>query len=146
MERWFFRIFFGFMFSWNWFIFNTIVTKYESDDHIFYTLCILLIKIFPTTPKTHSNSSKIFSYNLIFSDTKLFNIQQLLHHKSKRHGTKAHAPLLIKSFPKIQRTQFAASSSRAFQRYKEHNLQHPRQELSKDTKNTICSILVWWIS
>ncbi len=26
---------------------------------------ILLIKIFPTTPKAHSNSSKIFSYDLI---------------------------------------------------------------------------------
>ncbi len=65
--------------------------------------------IFPTTPKAHSNSSKIFSYDLIEflvkNSFKSFNI----HHKSKRHGTKPMHP----------------SSSRAFQRHQEHDLKHP---------------------
>jgi len=40
---------------------------------------------------------------------KSFNIQELLHHKSKRHGTKPMHP----------------SSSRAFQGHQEHDLKHP---------------------
>jgi hypothetical protein len=69
----------------------------------------LLIKIFPTTPKAHSNSSKIFSYDLIsFSVKKSLNIQELLHCKSKRHGIKPMHP----------------SSSRVFQRDQEHDLKH----------------------
>ncbi len=40
---------------------------------------------------------------------KLFNIQELLHGKSKHHGTKPMHP----------------SSSRAFQRHQEHDLKHP---------------------
>jgi hypothetical protein len=40
---------------------------------------------------------------------KSFNIQELLHHKSKRHGTKPMHPSL----------------SRAFQRHQEHDLKHP---------------------
>jgi hypothetical protein len=39
---------------------------------------------------------------------KSFNIQKLLHHKSKRHGTKPMHP----------------SSSRAFQKHQEHDLNH----------------------
>jgi hypothetical protein len=70
----------------------------------------LLIKIFPTTPKAYSDSSKIFSYDLIlFSAKKSFNIQELSHHNSKHHGTKPMHP----------------SSLRAFQRHQEHNLKHP---------------------
>ncbi len=65
--------------------------------------------MFSTTPKAHSNSSEIFSYELIqFSVKKSFNIQKKLHHKSKRHGTKPMHPSL----------------SRAFQRHQEHNLKH----------------------
>jgi hypothetical protein len=45
---------------------------------------------------------------------KSFNIQEILHPKSKRHGTKPMHP--------------------------------PRPALSKDTKNTIWSIPVRWIS
>jgi hypothetical protein len=68
------------------------------------------MKIFPTTPKAHSNFSQIFSYDLFsFSVKKSFNIQELLHHKSKRHGTKPMHP----------------SSLRAFQRHQEHDLKHP---------------------
>jgi hypothetical protein len=49
----------------------------------------MLIKIFPTTPEAHSNSFEIFSYDLIsFSVKKSFNIHELLHSKSKHHGTK----------------------------------------------------------
>jgi hypothetical protein len=71
---------------------------------------MLLIKVFPTTPKAHSNSSKIFGYDLIyFSVKKSFNIQELLHHKSKRHGNKPMHPFW----------------SRAFQRHQEHDRNHP---------------------
>jgi len=40
---------------------------------------------------------------------KSFNIQELLHHKSKCHGTKPVHP----------------SSLRAFQKHQEHDLKHP---------------------
>jgi hypothetical protein len=43
---------------------------------------------------------------------KSFNIQKLLHRKSKHHGTKPMHP----------------SSSRAFQKHQEHNLKHPSSE------------------
>jgi hypothetical protein len=60
--------------------------------------------------KKHSNSSKNFSYNLIlYSVKKSFNIQKLLHRKSKHHKTKPMHP----------------SSSRAFQRDQECDLKHP---------------------
>jgi hypothetical protein len=69
----------------------------------------LIIKIFSTTPKAQSDSSEIFSYDLIYSSAKKsFNIQELLHCKSKRHRTKPMQP----------------SSSRAFQRYQERDLKH----------------------
>ncbi len=61
-------------------------------------------------PKAHSNSSEIFSCDLIyFSVKKSFNIQELLHRKSKCRGTKPMHP----------------SSSRAFQGRQEHDLKHP---------------------
>jgi hypothetical protein len=66
----------------------------------------LLIKIFPITPKAHSNSSEIFSHDLI---EKSFNVQKLLHCKSKCHGTKPIHPSL----------------SRALQKHQEHDLKHP---------------------
>jgi hypothetical protein len=70
----------------------------------------MLITIFPPTPKAHSNSSEIFTYNVIQSSVKKsFDIQELLHRKSKRHETKL----------------MNLSSSRAFQRDQEHNLKHP---------------------
>jgi hypothetical protein len=47
-------------------------------------------------------------FNLIFSE-KTFNIQELLHYKSKHPGTRPMHP----------------SSSRAFQRHQEHYLKHP---------------------
>ncbi len=52
---------------------------------------------------------------------KSFNIQELLHHKSKHHETK---PM--------------HSSLRAFQRHQEHNLKHPRCHKYKqnNTKQT----------
>jgi hypothetical protein len=40
---------------------------------------------------------------------KSFNIQELLQSKSKLHGIKPHALLLVKSFPKKARTQSEAS-------------------------------------
>ncbi len=70
---------------------------------------ILFIKIFPTKPKGHSNAFKIFHYNFIlFWIRKSFDIQKLLHQKSKHHGTKPMHP----------------SSSKIFQSCKEHELKH----------------------
>jgi hypothetical protein len=60
------------------------------------------MKFFPTTPKTHSNSSEIFS-------EKSLNIQELLHCKSKHHGMKPMHPFL----------------SIAFQRHQKYDLKHP---------------------
>jgi len=85
----------------------------------------MLIKIFPTTPNAHSNSTEIFSYNLIEISMKTsFNIQELLHHRSKHHGTKPMHPSL-----------------KAFQRHQEHNLKHPNSvnfitKLQNKTKQT----------
>jgi hypothetical protein len=62
---------------------------------------------------------------------KSFNIPKLLHHKSKPHGTKPYAPLLVKSFPKTPRTQSEASQFFESHNYKtkqttlEHDLKHP---------------------
>jgi hypothetical protein len=45
-------------------------------------------------------------FSLCKMKVKSFNIQELLHckSKSKRHGTKAHTPFLVESFPKTPRT------------------------------------------
>jgi hypothetical protein len=70
-------------------------------------------------------------FDLIFSEEIIQYSQELLHPKSKRHGTKPHAPLLAKSFPKTPRTWSEASQ-----------FTPPHQELSKGTKNMIWSIPV----
>jgi hypothetical protein len=44
---------------------------------------------------------------------KSFNIQELLHHKSKGHGTKPMHPFSLSSL------------LRAFQRHEEHDIKHP---------------------
>jgi hypothetical protein len=49
---------------------------------------------------------------------KSFNIQELLHCKSKHHGTKAHAALLVESFLKRPRTQSEASRFGGSHKYK----------------------------
>jgi hypothetical protein len=70
----------------------------------------MLVKIFPTTPKAHSNSFEIFSYDLIsFSVKKSFNIQELFAPQVQTPWNQAHAHLLIKSFSKTPRTQSEAS-------------------------------------
>jgi hypothetical protein len=66
---------------------------------------MLLIKIFPTTPKAQSNSSEIFSYDLIeFSVKKLFNIQELLHDESKCHETKPMHPSSLRALKNTKNT------------------------------------------
>jgi hypothetical protein len=65
-----------------------------------------------TTSSTDFPFQSLIFWNLFeFSAAKKsFNIQELLHHKSKHHGTtKLTHP----------------SSSRAFQRHQEHDLKHP---------------------
>jgi len=55
----------------------------------------LLIKIFPTTPKAHSNFPEIFSEEIIqYSRTFAATSTNLMK-------PKAHALLLIENFPKI---------------------------------------------
>jgi hypothetical protein len=49
---------------------------------------------------------------------KSFNIQELLHYKSKHPGTRPNAPLLIKSFPKTPRTLSEASQFGGSHNYK----------------------------
>jgi hypothetical protein len=92
----------------------------------------LLIEIFPTTPKPHSNSSEIFTYDFIlfyFSVKKSFNIQELLHCKSKPYETKPMHP----------------SSSRAFQRDQEHDLKHPgSMDLMGTKQNKLPSFIDRW--
>ncbi len=60
--------------------------------------------------KTHSNSSKIFSYDLIsFSVKKIIQYSRTFVPQVQTSWNQAHAPLLVKSF----------------QRHQEHNLKHP---------------------
>jgi hypothetical protein len=81
---------------------------------------ILFIEILPITPKAHSNSFEIFSYDLInFSMKKSFNKQKLLHCKSKRRGTNPVHP-----------------SPRAFQRHQKHGMKHPDLMDSKTKQTT----------
>ncbi len=77
--------------------------------------------------RAHSSSSEIFSYNLIyFSVKKAFNIQELLHHKSKCHGTKPFW-------------------SRAFQRHQEQDLKHPGSvDLIPTKQNKLPSFIDRW--
>jgi hypothetical protein len=49
---------------------------------------------------------------------KSFNIQELLHSKSKHHKIKAHAPLLIERFPKTSRIQSESSRFSGSHTYK----------------------------
>jgi hypothetical protein len=42
---------------------NQYLPHFESKSYQINSIKILLIKIFPTTPKAHSNSSEIFSYS-----------------------------------------------------------------------------------
>ncbi len=104
---------------------NQYLPHFESKSYQINSIKILLIKIFATTSKAHSNSSSIFSYDLIwFSVKKPFNIQELLHCKSERHGTKAHAPLLVESFPfqRDQECDLKASWFGGSHRYKTNKL------------------------
>jgi hypothetical protein len=65
----------------------------------------LLIKIFPTTPKAHSNSSKIVSYNfnLIFRE-EIIQYSRTFALQVQMSWNKAHAPLIVESFGNAPRT------------------------------------------
>jgi hypothetical protein len=71
-----------------------------------------------TTSSIDFPFQNLFFWNLFEFSVKnaAFNIQELLHRKSKRHGPKPHALLLVKSFPKtpsknkkIKASQFGGS-------------------------------------
>jgi hypothetical protein len=60
----------------------------------------LLIKIFQTTPKAHSNSFEIFSYALIEFNEKIIQFSKTFALQVQTSWNQAHAPFLIESFPK----------------------------------------------
>jgi hypothetical protein len=62
---------------------------------------IPLIKIFPTTPKAHPNSSEIFSY-LTFRE-EIIQYSKTFAPQVQTPWNQADAPLLLKSFPKRPR-------------------------------------------
>ncbi len=102
---------------WNLFEFSAAEITWKYISPTFWMQIVpnkfhlnFLIKIFLTIPKAHSNSSKNFSYDLIsFLVKKSFNVQELLHHKSKQHETNRMHPC----------------SSGTFQKDQEHDLKHP---------------------
>jgi hypothetical protein len=122
--NWFFLSNFGFLeFIW---IFDNKNNFKNNISHILIQILpnkfhyILFIEILPITPKAHSNSFEIFSYDLInFSMKKSFNKQKLLHCKSKRRGTNPVHP-----------------SPRAFQRHQKHGMKHPDLMDSKTKQTT----------
>ncbi len=79
----------------------------ESKSYQINSIKILLINIFPTTPKAHSNSSKKFQlrFNLIFNE-KIIQYSRTFAPQVQTTWNQAHA--------------------RAFQRHQEHDLKHPR--------------------
>ncbi len=88
--------------------------KYKEKSKTCTILCV-----------TMCNTKGTFQILLKFLVKKSFNIQELLHHKSKPHETKAHAFLLVKyfeCFPKtskiIPRTQSEASHFGGSHNYK----------------------------
>jgi hypothetical protein len=95
--------------QWQKLLKNQYLSHFESKFHQKNSITSCSSRSFQQHQR-HSNFSEIFSYDLIqFSVKNSFDIQELLHHKSKRHGTKPMHP----------------SSSRAFKRHQEHNLKHP---------------------
>jgi hypothetical protein len=79
----------------------------------------LLIKIFQRTLKACSNSSEVFSYdfNLIFNE-KIIQYSKTFAPQVQTSWNQAHAPLLVKSFPKTPKTQSKTSQFGGFYNYK----------------------------
>ncbi len=84
---------------------------------------ILPMKIFPTTPKAHSNFSQIFSYDLFsFSGEEIIQYSRTFASQVQTPWNQAHAPLLIESFPKTPRTRSEASRFDGSHNYKTNYL------------------------
>jgi len=84
------------------------------------------IEIFPTTPKLHPFENFNTWFYFIFNE-KSFNIQELLHCKSKCHETKL-----------VHR-----SSSKAFQRYQKCNMKYlDLGDLSMKKNNLFCLFVI----
>jgi hypothetical protein len=81
------------------------------------------MKIFPTTPKAHSNFSQIFSYDLFsFSGEEIIQYSRTFASQVQTPWNQAHAPLLIESFPKTPRTRSEASRFDGSHNYKTNYL------------------------
>jgi hypothetical protein len=93
---------------------NLVFKIFSGRNHLKINICHILnpnlTKQIPLNP-AHQDLSKQYHRHIPippkFSVKRSFNIQELLHHKSKCHGTKPMHP----------------SSSRAFQRHQEHEVQ-----------------------
>ncbi len=77
---------------------------------------------------------------------KSFNVQELLHCKSKRHETKLIHPSSLINFQWRNHSIFKNFFTTSPNVMKPSRRTPPPWELSKETKNAIWSIPVWWIS
>jgi hypothetical protein len=75
------------------------------------------MKIFPTAPKAHTDSSETFSHNLIFSE-KIIQYSRSFAPQVQTPWNQAHAPLLVESFPKTPRIRSEASQFGGSHNYK----------------------------
>jgi hypothetical protein len=80
----------------------------------------MFIKIFPTTPKAHSNSSETFKlqFNLSFNE-EIIQYSKTFASQVQTPWNQAYAPLLLESFPKKPRMQSKAPRLGGSHKYKQ---------------------------
>ncbi len=83
---------------------------FNVDNFVLYQYTCHCIKIFLKTPKAHSNSSEIFSYDLITTFSEQIIQSRTFASPVQTSWNQAHASILVESFPKT---------------HQEHNLKHP---------------------
>jgi len=107
-KTWFFGIYLNFQGQKS--LKNQYLPHFEPKSYQMNSIKILLIKIFPRTPKAHSNSFEIFRYhfNLIFSE-EIIQYSKTFASQVQTSWNQANAPLPLKSYPKRPRTQYEAS-------------------------------------
>ncbi len=104
--NWFFSPKPGFKkFQWQKSLKNQYLPHSESKSYQINSIKFCSSRSFQTTPKAHSNSSKIFKYNfnLIFSE-EIIQYSRTFASQVQMSWNQAHAPLLVESFPKTPRT------------------------------------------
>jgi len=106
-KTWFFQIYLNF--QWQKSLQNQYLTHFESKSYQINSIKSSHQNIFKNIKGTFQFLQNFQLLYNFFSMKKSFDIQELLHRKSKRHETKPMHP----------------SSLRAFQRDQEHNLKRP---------------------